>query len=78
VCGAKQLKQPTTTMDIQAIIISTKAKTNESNKEHKILFTQFGVNEPTSGGERSPFHYQSFLILDYNEIYKSCKNLEFS
>jgi hypothetical protein len=33
VCGAKQLKQPITMMDIQAIIISRKAKTNESNKE---------------------------------------------
>jgi hypothetical protein len=34
-------------------------KVNNSNKreEHKILFTQFGVNEPTSGGEsNSPFH----------------------
>jgi hypothetical protein len=36
VCGAKQLKQPTTMMDIQAIKISTKAKTNmKINKEHK-------------------------------------------
>ena len=35
-------------------------KVNNSSKreEHKILFTQFGVNEPTSGGEsNSPFHY---------------------
>jgi hypothetical protein len=36
VCGTKQLKQPTTMMDIQAIKISTKAKTNmKINKEHK-------------------------------------------
>ena len=55
-----------------------KSKLMKAIKNTRILFTQFGVNEPTSGGERSPFHYQSFLILDYNEIYKSCKNLEFS
>jgi hypothetical protein len=33
VCGAKQIKQPTTTMD-QAIIIIPKAKTNNSDKKH--------------------------------------------
>jgi hypothetical protein len=27
------------------------------------LFTQFGVNEPTFGGESSPFHYQSSFSL---------------
>jgi hypothetical protein len=36
-------------------------KVNNSRTKEKntiILFTQFGVNEPTSGGEsNSPFHY---------------------
>ena len=67
-------------MDIQSIIINKqKLENNEIDKEHKSNYLPSLVLMNLYLGEIELFFRLSiFLLLDYNEIYKSYKNLEFS
>jgi hypothetical protein len=65
-------------MDIQAIII-TQVLNYKSNKENKQNCLPYSVLMNLHLGERElSFPLTIFFFLDYNEIYKSYKNLEFS
>ena len=58
-------------------IKATKQQQCESNKEHKILFTQFGVNEPNLGERdlRSTIKASSNLItMRFTKSYKNLDN----
>jgi hypothetical protein len=67
-------------MDIQTIIINQQKLENyESDKEHKSNCLPSSVLMNLHLREREfSFPLSIFLLFDYNEIYKSYKNLEFS
>ena len=75
-CGAKQTKQPNNNGPINN---NQPTRINgESDKEHKLLFTQCGVNEPTSGGESSlsvPLSIETLITMRFS---KELQELEFS
>ena len=69
----KQIKQPTTTLDIQLIIINQQKLENYvGDKEPKSNCLPSSVLMNLHLGERElSFPLSIFILLDYNEIYNS-------
>jgi hypothetical protein len=75
VCGAKQISNQTT-MNQTIIINQKKLENYESDKEHKLNCLSSSVLMNLLWWRELSVPLSKLFLLDYNEIYMSCKKLE--